>query len=99
MTVSGQPGRRIKQVPTVATDSVEAFETSDGAGLSAPSDVVRSTSSAASSSISVASVPFEVTGDGPTKSLGLIRCEAGDRPLSKEWALRLDESAEFREDL
>lgn len=30
-----------------------------------------SKSSAASSSISVVSVPFEVTGEGPTKSLGL----------------------------
>lgn len=30
------------------------------------------TSSDASSSISVVSVPFEVTGDGPTKSVGLM---------------------------
>ena len=37
-----------------------------------------STSSEASSSISVVSVPFDVTGDGPTMSLGLrifIECE------------------------
>ena len=32
------------------------------------------TSSAASSSISVVSVPFDVTGDGPTMSLGLMMC-------------------------
>jgi hypothetical protein len=33
-----------------------------------------SISSDASSSISVVSVPFEVTGDGPTMSLGLMMC-------------------------
>lgn len=49
---------------TVACESpdVEIF---DGLGR------ISSTSSAASSSISVVSVPFDVTGDGPTMSLGL----------------------------
>lgn len=41
------------------------------------------TSSAASSSISVVSVPFEVTGDGPTISLGLAICALlGESPSS-----------------
>jgi hypothetical protein len=35
-------------------------------------DICAWSSSDASSSISVVSVPFEVTGDGPTKSLGLM---------------------------
>lgn len=40
-------------------------------------------SSVASSSISVVSVPFDVTGDGPTISLGLVICALlGERPSS-----------------
>lgn len=40
-----------------------------------PSDEVACwTSSDASSSISVVSVPLDVTGEGPTMSLGLITC-------------------------
>lgn len=43
----------------------------------------RAISSDASSSISVVSVPFDVTGDGPTKSLGLINCmPLGESPSS-----------------
>ena len=58
------------------------------------------TSGDASSSISVVSVPFEVTGDGPTKSRGLfmfvvLRFEAP----SMELGLRLDEPAELCADL
>ena len=54
------------------------------------------TSSAGSSSISVVSVPFDVTGDGPTISLGLASIAPfGESPPSIEWGLRLD-SAERR---
>lgn len=41
-------------------------------------------SSDSSSSISVASVPFDVTGDGPTRSLGLARWFAGDMRAIEE---------------
>jgi len=50
---------------TVACESPELESLDAGGGLNS------STSSAASSSISVVSVPLEVTGDGPTMSLGL----------------------------
>ena len=64
-------------------------------------------SSEASSSISVVSVPFEVTGDGPTKSLGLINWRPlGERPSSivaiaaiADLGRREDDSAELRADL
>lgn len=57
-------------------------------------------SSAASSSISVVSVPFDVTGDGPTMSLGLvIWAPFGERPSSIERGRRLEPSAEPRADL
>ena len=52
-------------------------EDEDTAGGVGPSS--RAISSEASSSISVVSVPFEVTGDGPTISLGLVNC----RPLEE----------------
>ena len=54
------------------------------------------TSSEASSSISVASVPLDVTGEGPTISLGLnivFEC------LSKDVGCSEDDSAELRADL
>jgi len=54
------------------------------------------TSSDASSSISVASVPLDVTGEGPTISLGLnivLEC------LSKDVGWSEDDSAELRADL
>jgi hypothetical protein len=57
-----------------------------------------STPSAASSSISVVAVPLEVTGDGPTMSLGL-GATAGESPPSIELGRRLLSSAEFRADL
>ena len=58
-----------------------------------------STSSAISSSISVVSVPFDVTGDGPTISLGLaIGALFGESPPSIGFGLRFD-SAERRADL
>ena len=57
-----------------------------------------STPSVASSSISVVAVPFEVTGDGPTMSLGL-GATAGESPPSIELGRRLLSSAEFRADL
>jgi hypothetical protein len=58
-----------------------------------------STSSAISSSISVVSVPFDVTGDGPTISLGLaIVALFGESPPSIGFGLRFD-SAERRADL
>lgn len=56
------------------------------------------TSSATSSSISVVSVPFEVTGDGPTISLGLVIC----KPFvlsSIELGRRWEDSCELRADL
>jgi hypothetical protein len=59
-----------------------------------------STSGATSSSISVVSVPFDVTGDGPTISNGL--CIFAVLRLvepSIELALRLDEPAELCADL
>lgn len=57
-------------------------------------------SSAASSSISVVSVPFDVTGDGPTISLGLaIWALLGKSPPSIELGRRLEPSAEPRADL
>jgi len=58
------------------------------------------TSGEASSSISVVSVPFEVTGDGPTKSRGLfIFVVFSFEALSIELGLRLDEPAELCADL
>ena len=51
-----------------------------------------SISSDASSSISVVSVPFEVTGEGPTISLGLIICIEFDDILLTELGRRRDES-------
>jgi hypothetical protein len=63
---------------------------------------VPSNSSEASSSISVVSVPFDVTGDGPTISLiGLISCAPlGERPFSSiKCGRRLDDSDELRADL
>jgi hypothetical protein len=45
-------------------------------------------------------VPFEVTGDGPTISLGLTSWFAGDRPPpSTEVGWRVEESAELRAEL
>jgi hypothetical protein len=62
---------------TVARES-EDSETCGGVGLSS-----RPISSEASSSISVVSVPFDVTGDGPTISLGLVNCRPlGESPSS-----------------
>ncbi len=58
------------------------------------------TSSAISSSISVVSVPFDVTGDGPTISDELAICAAlREEPPSIEFGWRLDDSAELRADL
>jgi hypothetical protein len=61
------------------------------------------TSSEASSSISVVSVPFEVTGDGPTISLGLISCRPlGETPSSipiDDLGRSDDDSAELRAEL
>lgn len=61
------------------------------------------TSSEASSSISVVSVPFEVTGDGPTISLGLVNCRPlGERPSSipiDDLGRSEDDSVELRADL
>lgn len=61
------------------------------------------TSSEASSSISVVSVPFEVTGEGPTISLGLIICRPlGESPSSTpidDLGRSDDDSAELRADL
>lgn len=57
-----------------------------------------STPSVASSSMSVVTVPFEVTGDGPTMSLGL-GATAGESPPSIELGRRLLSSAELRADL
>jgi hypothetical protein len=56
-------------------------------------------SSPTSSSNSVDSVPFDVTGDGPTMSLGLSICGPRNRPPSIEFGCRLVASAEFRADL
>lgn len=68
-------------------------------GILAGGVLSSSTSSAISSSISVVSVPFDVTGDGPTISLGLaIVAPLGESPLSIEFGLRFD-SAERRADL
>lgn len=59
-----------------------------------------SKSSAASSSISVASVPFEVTGEGPTKSLGLSNWLGLDDILLAELGRREVEAvADCGEDL
>jgi hypothetical protein len=59
-----------------------------------------STSGATSSSISVVSVPFDVTGDGPTKSNGLfIFVVLSLVEPSIEPGLRLDEPAELCADL
>lgn len=56
-----------------------------------PNPVASSVSSTSSSSISVVSVPFEVTGEGPTISLlGLIRC--AELGLVKEFGRRAWES-------
>ena len=61
------------------------------------------TSSEASSSISVVSVPFEVTGEGPTISLGLIICRPlGESPSSipiDDLGRSDEDSAELRADL
>jgi hypothetical protein len=57
----------------------------------------RSTSSATSSSISVVSVPFEVTGEGPTISDGLAIWALLLPSIELGW--RLDDSAELRADL
>ena len=60
-------------------------------------------SSENSSSISVVSVPFDVTGDGPTISLGLVICILlGESPPSIEVGCSLVDwfdSAELRADL
>ena len=60
-------------------------------------------SSEISSSISVVSVPFDVTGDGPTISLGLVICRPfGESPPSIELGCNLVDwfdSAELRADL
>jgi hypothetical protein len=55
-------------------------------------EISRSSSSEASSSISVVSVPFDVTGDGPTMSLGLITCIDCDEILLTELGRREAES-------
>ena len=61
------------------------------------------TSSEASSSISVVSVPFDVTGDGPTISLGLVNCRPlSERPSSipiDDFGRSDEDSAELRADL
>ncbi len=49
--------------------------------------------------MSVDSVPFDVTGDGPTMSLGLAIWAAGDNPASIELGRRDDSSVELRADL
>jgi hypothetical protein len=51
-----------------------------------------SISSDASSSISVVSVPFEVTGDGPTMSLGLMICMLFEEIRFTELGRSSDES-------
>lgn len=56
-------------------------------------------SSTASSSISVVSVPFEVTGDGPTISLGLGASMDENRPPPFEFGCSEAASVEFRADL
>jgi hypothetical protein len=61
-------------------------------------DSSSSTPSPTSSSISVVAVPFEVTGDGPTMSLGL-GATAGERPPSIEPGRRLLPSRELRAEL
>lgn len=78
---------------TVACESPD-MEMLDGLGR------ISSTSSAASSSISVVSVPFDVTGDGPTMSLGLglINCCIPLGP-SIELGRRWECSIELRADL
>jgi hypothetical protein len=75
----------------ILTDPPPAFRVSGVVSSS-------STPSAASSSISVVAVPLEVTGDGPTMSLGL-GATAGESPPSIELGRRLLSSAEFRADL
>ncbi|SRR6266536_1866320 len=78
---------------TVACESADPGRMG-GVGLSS------SKFSVTSSSISVVSVPFEVTGDGPTISFGLvIWMPLGEGPPSIEFGRRLDESAELRADL
>lgn len=58
------------------------------------------TSSATSSSISVVSVPFDVTGEGPTISNGLFRpAPLREEPPSIELGRRLEEPAELCADL
>lgn len=66
-------------------------------GDSSPSSCM---SSETSSSISVASVPFEVTGEGPTMSFGLdiVLLPTGEGPRSNELG-RSDDSPELRADL
>lgn len=64
-----------------------------GAGSSSGS------SSTASSSISVVSVPFEVTGDGPTMSLGLGASMEENRLAPTEFGCSEAASVEFRADL
>lgn len=56
-------------------------------------------SSIPSSSKSVVSVPLEVTGEGPTKSLGLVTCPPGESPPSKELGFRRDGSVDWWGDL
>jgi hypothetical protein len=51
-----------------------------------------SISSDASSSISVVSVPLDVTGEGPTMSLGLIMCVEWDDTLLTELGRSREES-------
>lgn len=71
-------------------------DTEVSGGESSPSWI----SSATSSSISVVSVPFDVTGDGPTISLGeVIWRPFGDKLSSIEYGRRLEDSAELRADL
>ncbi len=52
------------------------------------------TPSDASSSISVISVPFEVTGEGPTASFGLAMCATGGDRASKMTEFAYDEEVE-----
>lgn len=65
-------------------------ERTSGADL--PSDISLRTSSDISSSISVVSVPLEVTGEGPTMSLGLIICVEYEEILCAEFGRREAES-------
>lgn len=70
----------------LAKRDVSILTCGSGPGLAA--DGPAKASSDISSSISVVSVPFEVTGDGPTMSLGLMRLRFVDGILEFECGRR-----------